>query len=312
MDRNAAPSNARRSLQKWRLWVTASVVGAMCFFLSADLFKAYGQTRSTEVVQAELRDFFEVFLGRQLSPNEMKQVTREFIALFGASTCEAKCTQALATNKTQLAILKTKPGQPEDLVTRHIYIASSYFSPLQRGSLIQRLLSEPDPIRVVNPKTKRLMTQRDVVALANLGILLRSHDLPKNQSFSPKEIEEAVVLLESAVGSHAKAHKMPILFGVAAELWAGVQREWPALNANERQIVRDYIQHKSAKPMSVNLYSRLLGLSSAQAKEILTSERVEGQSTRLWGKLSRYLDLMGQSASNNEIIRSIQSIPSNF
>jgi hypothetical protein len=97
--------------------------------------------------------------------------------------------------------LKTKRGQPEDLITRHLYIASSYFSPKHRGSLIQRLLTEPDPIRVVNPKTKRLMTQRDVVALANLGIFLHSHDSPKNQSFSPKEIEEAVVLLESAVSA---------------------------------------------------------------------------------------------------------------
>ncbi len=123
--------------------------------------------------------------------------------------------------------------------------------------------------------------ERDVVALANIGIFLRSNGLPKHRSFAAKEIDGAVAIFDCAVGSYANAHKMPILFGAAAELWAGLQREWKALSANEKQIVRDYIQRKSIKPMPVHLYSRLFGLSEDQARQLQNYERVKAWSARM-------------------------------
>ncbi len=96
------------SLRRGRLWLIASLVGAMCIFPGFGQLKAYGQTRSTYVVRAELADFFEGFLGRKLSQKELEQVTKEFIPLFGASTCQIKCAQALDIHKTRLKIFKTK------------------------------------------------------------------------------------------------------------------------------------------------------------------------------------------------------------
>lgn len=288
MKASIASKHPKRSPRTWKLLIIASIVGGMCFLPRVSQLKVYGQTRPTETVRTELATFFQVYLSRQLSQKELEQVTQEFILYFGGSTCEAKCVQALDSHMNNLRIFKTKRGQPEELVLRHAYISQNYFSPKQQGTLIQRLLAEPDPIRVVNPSAKRLMTEKDVVALANLGIFLNNPSSPKHQSFSPQEIDEVVVLLDRLVGSQANAQKMPILFVTAAEFWAGIQHNWSKLSATEKQMVIDYIKYKSNKPMPVHLYSRLLGLPVDQAQILQNSEQLDAMNNIG----SSYLDLM--------------------
>lgn len=126
MKRNAL-KKIRRSPQRKKLCLIASLVGVMFIFPGVGQLEAYGQTRSTEAVRAELANFFEVYLGRKLSQNELDQVTKEFIPLFGSNTCEAKCVQALDIHKSRLAIFKTKRGQPEEMLMRHTYVSLSYY-----------------------------------------------------------------------------------------------------------------------------------------------------------------------------------------
>lgn len=290
MGNNIALNGLRKSLQEGRIWLIISLVWAMSFFPGIGQLEAYGQTKSTKVVRSELAKFYEVYLSRKLSQQELDQVTKQFIEHFGASTCKAKCVQALDSHNANMTIFKNKRGQPEELVIRHAYISQNYFSPKMRGTLIQRLLAEPDPIRVVNPVTQRLMTEKDVIALANLELFRQSNGAPKHQSFSQKEIDEAVSVLEPLVGSQPKAKKMPIMFVTAAELWAGIQRNWSSLSASEQQSVRDYIQYKSDKPIPVHLYSRLSGLPVNQAQIVQNYEQLDGTKNIV----SSYLDLMSR------------------
>ncbi|MEM8779598.1 MAG: hypothetical protein AAGF26_12150 [Cyanobacteria bacterium P01_G01_bin.49] len=286
----AIPKNYKRSLKKRKNWLIANLVGTIFIVLSVGQLAAYGQTKSTEAVRAELDDVYEAYLGRKLSQKELDQVTKEYIPLFGSNTCEAKCVQDLEAWKVNIKIFQTQRGQPEDLAKRHSLIAHNYLWAETQGTLILRLLTEPDPIRVFNPTTKRLMTEKDVIALANLGLFLKSNGSPKHQSFSPKEIDQVVGVLEPLVGSQGKARKMPMLFVIAAELWAGIQRDWSSLSVTEQQSVRDYIQHKSNKPMPLPLYSRLVGFSMDQAKIIQNAE----QSDIASNSGSSYLDLLSR------------------
>jgi hypothetical protein len=280
MNSNATVKNVKRSPLKWKPWLIASLVSGICLFPNVGQLKVYGQTLSTEAVQAQLADVYEAYLGRQLSQKELDQVTNEYILLFESNTCEAKCVQDLEAWKTNIRIFQTKRGQPEDLIKRHSLISYNYFWPKTQGTLILRLLAEPDPVRVVNPAAKRLMTEKDVVALANLAIFLKSNGSPKHHSFSPKEIDQVVSVLR-------KGGKMPVLFVIAAELWTGIQRDWSFLSATEKQIVRDYIQNKSNKSMPLPLYIRLTGFPIEEAKIAQNAERSDA--TNNIG--SSYLDL---------------------
>jgi hypothetical protein len=277
--------------------------------LGSEQFEAYGQTRSTDAVRSEIGDFFKVYLGRSLSADELKRVTREFLALFdNANTCESRCVSALARDKTNLVTLKNKRGQPEDLIVRHFYIAASYFSPKQRGTLIQQLLAEPDPVRASNPKNKRLMTEKDVVSLANIGFFVNSNEPPKHRTFPREEIDEASAMLDQIVGSGVNAREMPLYFSLAAELWAGIQREWPTLSARERQSVRDYIQLKSSQSLPLPLYRRLLGLSDVDARQLQASERLERWSAKMSNMVSNYIRVTGRVQTTNTLIQEIHRV----
>jgi len=295
-------SVAKHSFQhKLRFWLIAGAVGAICFFLGSGPVKASEPTRSTEAVQTELENFFKVFLGRNLSQNELDQVTREFITSFGSSTCTAECVRTLNINQRHLAVMKAKPGQPEDLVIRQAYLYAGYFSPkVPEGRLFERLINEPDPIRLVDRKTKRLMTQRDIVALANLGIFIKSDGLPKHHSFSSEEIDEAVVVLTRIL----EPQRMPILFLAAAELWAGIQHHWSALSASEQQSVRNYIQDQSDQPLPTHLYSQLFGISSDAAQRLRTREQLD----EIRGTLSRFMRVQGQAVTTNTVIQGLQGV----
>lgn len=300
---NIITKNPKQSLRKGRIWLIASFFGTMFIFPGVGQFAAYGQTRSVEAIRADIADFYKVYLDRELSQNELNQVTNEAFEAYGGS-CNAQCVEALDSHKTNVRLFQTKRGQPEDLRMRHHYISASYFSDKTRGSLRQRLLAEPDPIRVVDPDAKRLMTEKDVIALANLGIFLQSNGSPKHQSFSPEEIDEAVVMLNRLVGSHADAQRMPILFIAAAEFWAGIQRDWPSLSATERQSVRDYIQYQSDKPMPVHLYSQLLGLTKDGARKTRYNDQLDSINSLL----SRFMRVQGQAVITNTVIQGINNV----
>ncbi len=223
--------------------------------------------RPTEQVTADLAAFYETFAGRPLSADEQSQVTTEFIAYYGAETCGAGCAKTLDNLKARAALMQSHAGQPDDLAIRHALLSVNYFDPKIAGSLQLRLLSERDPVRVVDTKTKRLMTEKDVVAAINLHVFRNAKGEPKPVPVPETAIEDLAAKLNSAFGGAGK-EKLPLFFVFAAEFWTGIQRQWPAMPETDRKAALNYIQYMSARPMPVPLYQKLMGLNADDARQV--------------------------------------------
>jgi hypothetical protein len=58
-----------------------------------------------------------------------------------------------------------------------------------------------------------------------------------------------------------------------APLWAGIQREWPNLSAEQKRKVRAYAAHRHLAPMDeYKLYARLLDLDDSEAQKRAISD----------------------------------------
>jgi hypothetical protein len=221
-------------------------------------------------VRSELREFFHVFLRRPLTADELGQVTREFLAVV-----DRRCpTGMLEWNMRMIGVIKAKPDTPQALLFRHQLVARTYFWPPQRGSLIQRLLAKPDPIRVVDSKMSFLMTDRDVAAFGNLQHLAKSGGPPRARSFSRAQLDRTAALLNSVYGDgkNSQHWDMPPLWAYAAAFWVSLEREWPNLTAQQQESIRAFIQWPvdKRKQLKPEMYQRLFGLS---AQEALTFQR---------------------------------------
>jgi hypothetical protein len=73
---------------------------------------------------------------------------------------------------------RSRRGQPEDLLLRQTYLTQSAFPSRPVGPTILRLLNEPDPIALINPESRRLMTEADIDALADLTAFAQSAGSP--------------------------------------------------------------------------------------------------------------------------------------
>ncbi|MEZ5935414.1 MAG: hypothetical protein R3F54_26560 [Alphaproteobacteria bacterium] len=306
--RGVALSRIRqRSFRACRVWMSACASVLLSFVIAAD---AESQTLSRAAVRAQLDSFFDVFLDRRLSAEELDQVTKGYIGLFGSQSCADKCARVLASHMSNADVMRTKRGEPEALMLRHAFVVSAYFDPMLRGTLGSRLLAEPDPVRVVDPDAKRLMTEKDVVALVNLLLFLQSDDAPSNRDVPPDRLGQAVELLDSKVGSRSGARQMPWFFGAAAAFWAGLRREWPDLNAEERQAARDYVQQVtqrlSASPMSVHLYGRLLGVSNGEARQLHELDEMQAQLADIRASTSHAIDAAGMAIIGRKVIDGMQ------
>ncbi|MES9945840.1 MAG: hypothetical protein ABW080_12855 [Candidatus Thiodiazotropha sp.] len=240
----------------------------------------------SQIPMAELRaeeaKLFRIFLGRPLTESELDAVSAEFIALFSEKGCGKKCAETLAWNRKLIAQIEARPGSPTALLTRHLFVQASYFSEQQQGSRIQRLLAEPDPIRIVNRENGRLMTQRDVVALANLSTLAKTGHLPQS-AWPAVKIDEIVAHLDALVGTAPNSEHlhMPPLWAIAAPFWAGVKQLWPKLSAAQRQEIRKAIAQPIDVTPSVSLLAAILELSPQDAKELHANYMMENSSARM-------------------------------
>jgi hypothetical protein len=211
-------------------------------------------------VSRDLQTFFESFLGRDLSGSELKDVTAEFIefhSLNGSSpTAIRDIAQRLAARGKEL---RPDAAGPSALMARHERLVINYLNADLHGTLMLRLLNEPDPVRVVDVRSRRLMTERDVVALANLHRFGNSSQAPRHEPLSRRQIEELVAALRATVGGNSGS--MPQFYGEAAAFWAGVQREWPKLSADQKSKARAYAVRMWRVQMPAEMYGRLWGLS---------------------------------------------------
>lgn len=227
--------------------------------------------QSDQVVARHQKAFYEAWLRRGLSANELREVTDEFIAFYTKQGKDrAGIHQAAESFTIYTKLLREHDGTPGAITTRHFLLAFNYFTPEMQNTTELRLLNEPDPVRVVDPSTKRLMTEKDVVALANIYNFARSEGVPRHKELSRQEIDRLVAELDHAFGNHPKAGEMPQFFGEAAAFWTGVRQEWPRLSEEEKRQARAYASktYKSVPP--VQLYAKLWGLdTNAAAKRYL-------------------------------------------
>jgi hypothetical protein len=244
-----------------------------CFLLVCLLFTLIfiscvdGAAQSDQVVARGQKAFFEAWLGRELRGDELRKITDEFIAYY---TKKGK-DQAGIQEATKLfleygKILREQDGTPRALTLRHFLLQANYFNPDMQNTTELRLLTEPDPVRVVDPGGKSLMTERDVVALANLLSFSNSGEEPRSKEFSRQQIDSLTVELDRRFGNYPNADLMPRYFRETAALWAGIRREWPNLSAEQKRQVRAYAAKGNMAPMDdYKLYGKLLDLNIYEA-----------------------------------------------
>jgi hypothetical protein len=223
-----------------------------------------GSTSTDAAVSRDLRSFFEAFVGRELSGAEVRDVTVEFIELHAA---DGKTSDAIRDIARRLGsyskTLHSNAATPSVLQTRHALIESNYLNPDLHDTIELRLFTELDPVRVVDVRSRRVMTERDVIALANLRRFATSREAPRHEQPSRSQIEALTAALQATVGGNSG--NMPRFFGEAAAFWVGVQQEWPKLDDRQKSLVRAYADKTWRVQMPVELYGRLWGLDAQAA-----------------------------------------------
>lgn len=253
---------------------------ALVFLLFAMIFVSCiaGGAQSDPVVARNLGAFFEAFLGRKPSGGELREVTNEFIKYHtGKGKTRTAVHESAQTFGSYVKILREGKGGPADFTLRHIRIEWNYFDPDIQNTTFLRLLTEPDPVRVVNSRSKRLMTERDVVALANIRDFAKSEGDPRHKELSRQEIDRLVDGLNRVFGDTPKAAQMPQFFGETAAFWAGVRQEWPQFSAEEKSLAHAYANKTWRIRMQAPMYGKLLGLSPKAA----LSRQMDDVSNRL-------------------------------
>jgi hypothetical protein len=260
-----------------RLWSIRS--GRRCVGIVGLLFTllliscADGMAQSDQVVARGLKVFFEAWTERELSGDELRKVTDEFIVY--NSKKGKKRAEIHESSKLFLEfakILREQKGSPRALLLRHHLLEANYFDSDMQNTTELRLLTEPDPVRVVDPGGKHLMTEREVVALAQLLSFSSSKEEPRSQEFSRRQIDRLTIELDRAFGNHPNATPIPSYYRETAALWAGILREWPNLSAEHKRQVRAYVA-KCDVPLPMDdhkLYGKLLDLDNfwAQSRQL--------------------------------------------
>jgi hypothetical protein len=243
-----------------------------------------GMAQTDRVAERNLGAFFEVYLARKLSGTELREVTREFIRIHTArGENRAGIHRIAQIFGSYVEILRDQKGSPLEVTLRRSLILANYFESYLQNTTSLRLFLEPDPVRVVDPGSKRLMTQSDVLAFANLVNFSNSNGDPRHMELSRRDIDRIVAMLDRLVGDHPNAEQMPRYFFEAGVLWAGIRQYWPQLNAGERRQARTYAGKGHMAPMDSKMYSKLLALDSNAAFSHWTEDNTNAR-LRLMGK----------------------------
>jgi hypothetical protein len=222
---------------------------------------------SDPVVEREQKAFYEAWLRRELSGDELRKVTDEFIAYYTKKGKDrAGIHEATKPFLEYAKLLRERDSAPISLTLRHRLLEANYFDPDMRNTTELQLLTEPDPVSVVDPGGKRLMTEKEVEALASLISFSNSNGAPRLQEFSSQQIRRLTTELDRAFGNHPTARLMPRFYRETAALWAGILREWPNLSAEQKRQARAYAGKGIMAPMDdYKLYGKLLDLNLAGA-----------------------------------------------
>jgi hypothetical protein len=200
--------------------------------------------------------YYSALVARELSRTELREVTDQFVRLHTAKGKSIEQIREVA-RAFEPGTQRLEAGGPAAQTERDWMLSENYFRPSLQGTIEIRLMAERDPVRITDPRSRRVMTEGDIVALANIRAFARSTGEPQHRDLSRGEIEMAVTKLAARVGGDGK---MPQFFHEAAAFWTGVRREWPALDATQRDLARAYANKTWRIRLPPEMYERLWGL----------------------------------------------------
>jgi hypothetical protein len=246
-----------------------ALILALCSVVATHAVSA-AETPFDPVVARRMGAFYEVFTGRKLSADEIRKLTGEFVAGHARSGKKLEATRQVAWEfGIGLILLREDKESPAALAWRHGLLEGNYFRPEMQNTFELRLMTEPDAVRVVDARSKRLMTARDIVALANIRRFATSDGAPRHKELTPGQIEELASLLNRGV---ATSGTLPQFFSDAAAYWAGVRQQWPYFSAQQRSIARAYANNTWRTNMPVEMYVSLWGLDRVSASRRWTAD----------------------------------------
>jgi hypothetical protein len=124
-----------------------------------------------------------------------------------------------------------------------------------------------DPVRVVDEQSRRVMTERDVIALANIYHFSITRSKPHHHELSRQQIEDLTASLKRGF---AETGGMPRFYGEAAEYWFDLQRDWSELSAQQQRRTRENASSMLRLRSSSQQSARVSGTTSEAAKHSST------------------------------------------
>jgi hypothetical protein len=254
---------------------------AVLFLLPVVTFAA--EPASDPLVTRRMQAFYEIYTGRALTKAEARALGEEFVSGHTRGGKSPDAIRAIAGEFGQhMILLREEKDRAAALSLRHRLLEGNYFRPQMQNTFELSLMTEPDPVRVADARSGRLMTQRDVIALANLWHFADAADAPRHRGLSRSQVDELVSLLNQGVTRGG----LPQFFGDAAAYWAGVQQLWPYLSREQKTLARAYARDTWRIRMPVELYAALLGLDRATASRRWSADvatRMRGREQTIQG-----------------------------
>jgi len=246
------------------------------------------QSLSRNQVRSELEDVLETLSGRQLTAQELDDVTAEYIPLFGDSECRVPCVENVRWNAERITRIKRSEGAPEAARIRHEYISSTCFSPIQGGSRIQRIIAEADSVVLYDSANKRLMTRSDIIAAMSLGVFAQGDGPPVARAVTDEELVEAAAALRDAIIA-VQGGNMPFRLTLANTLWTGLVASWPSFSEEQRTHARRYFQGGDGAPaLTLPVFAAMYGTSPEEAQTVFNEDRFQEEIASLRRLASTY------------------------
>ena len=261
-------------------FISTQILCLSCCMIAFCILSCEAQKeKSYKALKRDVSYVLELLADRELSAAEKEKAAKEYYSLFDNS-CDSLCYEVIEFNLNQVKPMKERPGEPMDLIRRHWYTTTLYYSPTQAGSFIQQLSHEIDPVRVADNKVKRVLKHSDILAALNLKVFLEEGGSPKNKTFSQEEID-------AAIQSYKKVYEqgyqsLPYRQTLAAEYWTGILQNWNKLTKEEQELLKSALKTSSDPPkLTPKLYKKWLKLSDEEAADWHGIDTHEYQLARL-------------------------------
>lgn len=227
-------------------------------------------------VESALRDFYETFLKRPLTGDELRHLMEE-ARIENKRRSPHLITEIISRLHQYAKLIRQHDPRDGGIYLRHVIISNVYFAPEGDGHVERKLILTPDPVRVIDNRGHRLMTESDLVAFANIVRWVSSGGPPQHFEPTRQQVDQLAQLLQSVYDNYDPDNPqfMPRFHPEAAQFWAGIRREWPKLSQSDRELMRKYPQLTFQMEISNELFQRVWGLDPDDAAMRGFDDRME-------------------------------------